>query len=400
MSYWKMGVGIPMTNNSFGFGTRVYAKSDPPMVLTPGGATGYHTPLGSSSFFYKEDYGTDLGYGNGLIRFLRPGDRIRIGPSSWSGYEGSFEDFVLTGISSDILSCNAGTNIIFGLDDPIIGVGTNCPGGWIPFAQGTLNMGGITSHDIVNLSTSPGYIDRHSIQISGSGAGDNGVQWNFSLDDYEPSTYYRLGYWYQMTTTSGNGYLASNLTANSTLFVNNNTTVDASTWTELNGTVGSLSPSTAGSAFYSRLYITGTAGGGTVTANIDHFYAEHASQTDDEASGVYTFDDYPQLGSRRFRILGPSKYFRLANKRLVRNAVGSDIHKRYFISASFKDVTTTLRDNLEVFVDWQDLGKPLILHHDIPSVPPNLYGIMTIKDVSMGHWSGGVCSFSIEFEEM
>jgi hypothetical protein len=384
-----MGVGIPMTNNSFGFGTRIYAK-----ISSVG------TLLGNAVFFYDNDYGADLGYGSGLVRFLRAGDRVRIGPSTHLGYEGAYEDYKLIGVSGTTLSVDAGATVIFNLADPIVGVGTNCPGGWIPFAGGTLNMGGITSHDLVNLPTSPGYLDRHSAQFSGSGAGDNGLQWNFSLDNYEPSTYYRVGYWYQMTTTAGSGYFASILNANSTLFGGSSTTTDASTWTELNGAVSSLSPSTAGSAFYCRIYITNTSGGGTVTVNIDHFYVEHASQTDDETSGVYTFDDYPQLGSRQFRILGPSKYFRLANKRLVRNAVGSDTHKRYFVSASFKDVSTTLRDNLEVFVDWQDLGKPLVLHHDIPSVPPNLYGIMTIKDVSMGHWSGGVCSFSIEFEEM
>lgn len=388
MSYWKMGVGVPITNNSFGFGTRVYAK----LSLS--------NFQGNSSFFYKEDYGTALGLDDGLVKFLRPGDRIRVGPSSQPGYEGSFEDFVLVGISPDIIACNAAANVNFMADDPIIGVGTNCPGGWIPYEGGTLNMGGITNHTLVQLTTSPGYLNRHSVQFSGSGLSRNGFRWNFDLDDYVPSTYYRMGYWYQMVTASGLGYLCCELIGGGSLVNTNNTTTDASTWTEIKGKVGNKTPSTAGSGFYTWLCITNTGGGGTVTANVDHFYIEHATQTDDETSGVYTFNDYPQLGSRQFRILGPSKYFRLANKRLARNTVGSDIHKRYFVSASFKDVTTSLRDNLEVLVDWQDLGKPLVLHHDIPSVPPNLYGIMTIKDVSMGHWSGGVCSFSIEFEEM
>jgi len=283
--------------------------------------------------------------------------------------------------------------------DSIIGVGTNCPGGWTPIVGGTLTMGGITNHSESPLTTSPGYLGRHSTQFEGSGAGSNGLRWYFNLNDYISNTYYRIGYWYQLTTPSGSGFLASQLITTGYQLSTCNTTVDASEWTELNGSVGGQSPSNPGAAFYVDIYTSGTAGGGSVIPSIDHFYVEHATQTDDEALGVYTFDDYPNLGSREFKTLEPSKNARLANGRLISNSVGNDTYKRYVVSAGFKNVSTTLRDNLETFLDWQDLGKPLVLHHDIPSVPPNLYGNMTIQDTSMGHWSGGVCSFTINFEE-
>jgi len=400
MAYWKMGVGLPLLNNSFGWGTRVYAKCNPPSILTPQGFQGQYTSLGTSSFYYNEDYGNDIGLTGRLTKFLRPGDRIRVGPSSYPGYEGAFQDFEVNNVNTTFIGCTTGTNVIFTVGDPIIGVGTNCPGGWIPVEQGTLTMGGITNHSLVQLATSPGYIDRYSVQFQGSGAGSNGVRWNFNLDEYVPNTYYRIGYWYQLTTPSGSGFLASQLVTTGSELSTNNTTTDVAVWTELNGAVGGQSPSVPGAAFYLQVYTSGTSGGGSVIPNVDHIYVEHATQTDDESLGVYTFDDYPALGSRKFKTISPSKHLRLSNRRLVRNSVGNDTYKRYTVSAGFKDVSTTLRDNLEVFLDWQDLGKPLVLHHDIPSVPPNLYGTMTVQDTSMGHWSGGVCSFTINFEEI
>jgi hypothetical protein len=384
-------VGLPIDNNSFSFGTRIYAQ-----ILST------ETQIGTGSHLYSatENTGDDLGMSDGLIKFLRPRDRIRVGPSSFQGYEGAFEEYEVTGVAAQSINVYPSASVKFGYQDQITGIGTNCPGGWVPIEGGTLTMGGITSHTENQLSTSPGYLNRHSVQFRGSGAGSNGLRWYFNQDDYVGGTYYRIGYWYQLTTPSGSGFLASQLVTTGYQLSTCNTTTDVDAWTELNGSVGGQSPSYPMAQFYLDIYTSGTAGGGSVIPTIDHIYVEHATQTDDETSGVYTFDDYPTLGSRSFSIIPPGKTGKLINNRLVKNFTGNDTSKRYKVAASFKDVTTTLRDNLEVLLDWQDLGKPLVLHHDIASVPPNLYGNMTITDTSMGHWSGGVCSFNIQFEEI
>ena len=92
---------------------------------------------------------------------------------------------------------------------------------------------------------------------------------------------------------------------------------------------------------------------------------------------------------------------RLKNSRLILNdsTGGGDKNKKYVVSAAFKDSPKAIRENLEILIDWQDRGWYLMLHHDIPEVPPNLQGLLTIKDTGLTNWDSDRCSFNLSFEE-
>ena len=107
------------------------------------------------------------------------------------------------------------------------------------------------------------------------------------------------------------------------------------------------------------------------------------------------------LEKSKFKWFRGSSFYRTVNQALkVNDFTGlKDGAKKAIISASFTDVSNSFRDSLEIFMDWQLRGKYLVLHHDIPSAPPNIQGIMTIKDTSLKNWSSGLCSFSLSFEE-
>lgn len=393
MSLWKMGVAAPIYNNSFKYGTKVYALLDAPEGFTPSGATGPIYNVGRTSFDYQDDFGTDEGQSDGLIKYVKAGDRIRVGPSSRPEYAGAYEEFLVLSITSDNISLGSTSNIEFA-NDPIIALGTNCPGGWVP-DDTNITMGGMVNHVLRTLTDYPGSGDRYSMQFENS-SGTHGLFYTLDPEEYISGVYYRMGCYYQFTYQNTASMTARAETSVGVIINHTMLTNAATTWTEYNSNPVLTNHSNP-TSFKAGFNIVATLGSGT--ANIDNVYLEHAKYTTDETSGVYTFDDYPALGSRAFRRIEQSKNARLLNRRMVRAGVGGDTAVRYIISASFKDVDNSLLENLEIFTDWQDRGMLSVLHHDIPSVPPNLQGILTIKNTNVAHWSSGRCSFSIDFEE-
>ena len=388
MSLWKMGVAAPIYNNSFKYGTKVYAILDAPV-----GSTGPLYTVGRTSFDYQNDFGTDEGQSDGLVKYIKAGDRIRVGPSTRSEYAGAYEEFLVLSITSDNISLGSSSNIEFA-NDPIIALGTNCPGGWVP-DDTNITMGGMVNHSLRTLTDYPGSGDRYSMQASCS-SGTHGIFYDLDPEAYIPDVYYRMGCYFQFTTNGTAGMIGRTETSGGVIINHSVSGTPATTWTEYNSNPNYSNHSNP-TYFKSGFNITVSLGGGI--ANIDNVYLEHAKYTTGETSGVYTFDDYPALGSRAFRRIEQSKNARLLNRRMVRAGVGGDTAVRYIVSASFKDVDNDLLENLEIFTDWQDRGMLSVLHHDIPSVPPNLQGILTIKNTNTAHWSSNKCSFSIDFEE-
>ena len=397
MSLWKIGVGVPIHNNSFKYGCNIYAKVNNSLInITSGSGELPLIPLVG----YNNDTGTDAGHSDKLFKYLRIGDRIRIGPSTYERYEGAFEEYRVAGLGTNIIMFDSIPTVRFEDGDPISGIGTNSPGGWTMSANTVLTMGGITNHTLTDPTTSKGYKDRFSSQFQNTN-GTRGIFYYFSNDNYLKNVYYRMGCYYQFRLFSGTGSLIARSTYNSTNFINA-TMISAATtdWKEYNSAAaqsGNVETTIFRVAFL--ITIPGGGPGGVAIANIDNVYLEHADSTDDETSGVYTFDDYPEIGSRGYKILNDSKIMRLNNNRAVMLRASDDTDNKFIIEAQFKDVTRTLRENLEILLDWQDRGNYLVLHHDIPEVPPNLYGILTVSDTSLANWSIGKCSFNISFEE-
>ena len=77
MAYWKMGVAAFIPNNGFRWGSRVGAQ------LTAAITTGT-----SLSYDNATVDGSAVTYSNGLVKLVRPGDKILLGPSTATGYEG------------------------------------------------------------------------------------------------------------------------------------------------------------------------------------------------------------------------------------------------------------------------------------------------------------------------
>ena len=367
-----MGVGLPIYNNSFKWGTQIYAELYHSAQQAPGQQ--YNFPAGSTVFEYDADSGYADGHSDRLVKFLRPGDRIRIGPSTAEGYEGAYEEFLVTAVTSTAIGVSASSVVAFMDNDNIIGIGSNCPGGWEPDTNINLEMGGINAHTLRTLNDGQGYLNRYSVQFMGD-ADEYGIWWNFPITEYIRNIYYRMGCYYEFAETGSAQLLAYTKTNLGNIISGTITTSNVTTWTAYNSSPaqGPNSEVTSFSTGFTVDVITT----GNGKANIDHAYLEHAMHTDDENSGVYTFDDYPDLGSRSYRILEGNRSLRLANQRLIKSGISGDSTKRYLVTAAFKDVTTDLRDNLEILLDWQDNGKYLVLHHDIPLVPPNLYGVPT-----------------------
>ena len=389
MAYWKMGVAAFIPNNSFKWGTKVYALIN----------NGSGIAVGASVIAYDGDYGAANSHSDGLVKFLRAGDRVLLGPSTNATYAGATENKIVASVSSTTITLSSVTTAAYADNDPITAIGTNCPGGWDPAADTNMTMGGITSHNLWTLSDSQGKFDRFSAQFRNNGAGESHAL-KCTLNElwFLAGVYYRMGCYYQFDeNTIATLYAHAN--ANSTNFINETiASADTSAWTEYNS-AAAIAPSVIGSSFYAELGITDTTG--QAIANIDCVYLEHASGTDDSLLGVYTFDDYPDYGSRKYSTMRGTSMTRLSSYRLTMNdsTGGGDKNKKYIISASFKDSPTALRTNLETLIDWQDRGWYLVLHHDIPSVPPNLQGFLTIKDTGLTNWDSNKCSFNLSFEE-
>jgi len=389
MALWKMGVAAFIPNNSFKYGKRIYALINMTGDWTSG-----------TTITYNEDSGTADGLSDGLIKYLRATDRILVGPSTLSGYEGATQTFVVSSVSSTTIGVSSTQVVKFANNDPITGIGSNFPGGWEADDDADLIMGGITNHDIQTLTTTEGNMDRFSVQFRNNDTvNERGIKFILNEGDYLADVYYRTGLHYQFNEVSS-AELKIVVNSNSVDFIDDTiATADAQTaWTEYNS-AAALSESLLGDEWYVKVLINADVGYGI--ANIDNIYVEHAAETDDATSAVYTFDDYPALGSRKFTMIRGSTFSRLKNSRLIRSdsTGGGDKNKKYVVSCSFANVTRTLRENLETLIDWQDRGKYLVLHHDMPSVPPNLQGVITIKDTNMAHWDAGKCSFNFMFEE-
>ena len=294
MTYWKMGVAVPILNNSFRYGPRIYAELGE--VFPAGGGAAF--PVGTSSFRYDNDTGSDIGHSDGLIKYLRARDRIRIGPSTSSGYEGAYEEFKLTSVTSTDLVVSSPSTVAFERNDLIVGVGSKSAAGWNMTLSTDLSMGGITSHSHRELTDMEGYYDKFSLQFRSDSS--TSVYYYFPIEEYIKNIYYRMGFYYQFYESSTATISAVAGTSAGAFLQETVATSSVSSWTAFNS-AAAQAPNSYPTTFY--VEVTGGIVSGYSIINIDDVYLEHATHTDDESSGVYTFDSYPALGSRSYKII-------------------------------------------------------------------------------------------------
>ena len=390
MAYWKMGVAAFMPNNSFKFGNRIGAVTA--SAITTGTSFTYSTET------INGETGTDSLH---LTKFLRPGDKVLLGPSTATNYEGASEYVKVTSASSSTIAFAAQTTFQYASGDPVTGIGTNCARDWLPSNSTDIVMGGLFDHTQRSLSTTDGNFDRFSLQFKNLKTGTRYIYSDLNLDDFLSDSYFRIGCYYQyLGVPTDDGSCNIQLRSNSSNFIDSViTSVNVSTaWTEHNSS-SALSTVSHNNEFQVRLVITSSAGYGIL--NVDNIYVEHAASTDGDGAAVYTFVEYPDLNSRSFSTLRGTSYKRLHNYSIKpSDATGDeDASKKYIISAKYTDVPRSLRDNLDVFMSWQNRGKKLVLHHDIQKVPPNVQGYLSIRDTRLTSWDSGLCSFSMTFEE-
>lgn len=390
MSYWKMGVAAFIPNNGFRWGSRVGG------LLTAAITTG--TSLSYDNSIVDDETPTPT---DGLVKFVRPGDKILIGPSTATGYKGASEYVHITSVTLTTMGFLSQTSFQYVENDPITGIGTNTAGGWMPDNDTNQVMGGITNHSQHSLTTLDGVGSRFSQQFSNNEATTHYLTYNLNLDDYLPNIPYRAGYYYQYyASPADDGHCQMHVRAGSTTYINEVvSSVNVTSWTEYNS-AAELSPYSHNDVWVINPSITALSSG-TGYLNVTGIYLEHAAGTSYQSSGAYTFNEYCDLNSRKYKMIRGSSFYRTANQSLkINDFTGlKDGAKKTIISASFTDVSNSFRDNLEILLDWQLRGKYLVLHHDIPGAPPNIQGIMTIKDTSLKNWSSSLCSFSFSFEE-
>lgn len=390
MAYWKLGVAAFISNSGFRWGSRVGG------LLTAGITTG--TALYYDTATVDGDTPTPS---DGLVKFVRPGDKILIGPSTAVGYEGANEYVIISSVTPSAMAFQSQTSFQYANNDPITGIGTNTAGGWMPDNDTSQVMGGITRHSQHTLTTLHGVGTRYSQQFSNDESSTHHLTYNLNLDDFLQNIPYRAGYYYQYyASPTDDGACQMQVRASGGAFISEYvSSVNVTTWTEYNS-AAATSPVSHNDEWLIRVGVRDLSSG-TGYLNVTSVYLEHAASTSGEAAAAYTFPEYADLNSRKFKWMKGSSYYRSVNNSLkINDFTGlKDGAKKCIISVSFTDVSNTFRDNLEVFLDWQLRGKYLVLHHDIPSATPNIQGIMSIKDTSLKNWSSGLCSFTLSFEE-
>lgn len=405
---FKMGVSpsTPIKNNSFREGT--YKKLTLSAAYTAGGTTlTFVAPTPA------------------INQILRAGDIIQIGPSTNATYIGQSEYAVVTNtntttitISGSSLSCS------YASGDTVTFIGTKLAGGW--------DVSDTTGTTVVE----PLYITCFSNVVGANrfeGMSDNFMQYITLKATYAsiyqslgdvliPSAYYRLGTFLNSASFTGG---TPNINDKIYLRLNDGTSSVIINYSMLNGTQSAI---TAWTEFSSVAQMSSTvsnciisvihnkSGATSASFKIDDIYLEHAIDTDDYTSGVYTFDDDPDFESVNFTPIQTYETLELSNNNRVRfdpTGTGRGIIK-YETTAEFTNAPKALYNNLMKLLAWQNAGHLLVFHpggnYTVDSSPyiqrtgqmvnPVMYGFMEITPKSSGMWDRlNYISFSFKFTE-
>jgi hypothetical protein len=323
--------------------------------------------------------------------YLRSGDHITVGPSTKSGYAGRVGVGVCSVVSTfniitlaSALADVSGTPQ-FNSTDPITAIGTGIPAGWAGDCFGAdpstlvLNGHNIEGYDDVwyslNFSKSAS-VDYDLIRLSAGIIGGSRA-----LPPFEPSAVYFTSAHMKSGSLSGTITIDFLETSGAAVLGNIVLTHSAS-WVERTAVLpitGSLLTSGAGIEIDARNTST------CASLMIDCLAVCHAKGTDDAASGIYTFDEYPREGSFRYDYRNLGLASENANEhRSMLYPGGPDI--KHVIRCQFESAGAALRNNLKVLELWQRRGNTLLLQPNQDGIPPYLYGNMFLFSQGRPTW--------------
>lgn len=404
---FKMGVSpsIPIKNNSFREGT---------YKTTTVAAGGYSSTTTLNVAAIAPE----------LRQILRTGDYIQIGPSTTSGNIGKSEYAIVnTPTSTTAISLQSALAYDYSEGDDVTFIGSRLAGGWSLSSndKAVLQPDGLFYWaDQSGTTKWWGFSDNFAQKMIYY----NNASWvRQTLGDVIiPNQVYRVGcfvmgnasvsMWGGSPTSSDKFRMQMSDGSTTTNYEIKNGTQEIVAWTEYSNTyTASASPTTATILFE---YIESAAT--SLTVFIDDVYLEHAADTDDEANGVYTFDDDPDAGSVNFTPIERYETLELANGSRVRfdpTGTGRGIAK-YETTAEFTNAPKALYNNLVNLLAWQNSGNLLVFHpggdYTIGTSPyiqragqrihPVMYGYMELTPKSHQHWDLlNYVSFSFKFTE-
>jgi hypothetical protein len=390
---WKMGVALPIPNPSFRHPSKFATK------LSGAYTSGTQLNCVRSGTNGWQGVAAAGGYGNMIVHYLSPGDRVTIGPSTASGYEGRVEKAIVAFASgsSDLINLTAALIYDYAVGDPVTGIGTTMPGGWTlsdPIQNG-LNIAsypietGSGYDDLFNLRLSKIASTGDIIVVTAPAQGPSGYRY---LPPLEPSTIYRLAAYVKANTSIATGsklQLLGNATYSGAAFA------VTTSWVERTATVTSGATETSNSAIALSLPAA------LVFNNYLHLDCIgicHAKYTDDATTGIYTFDSLPDANSPKLTPRNTSIGATAISQRQI-NVYPGGPDMKYIVQARFSQVNDALLQNLQILYQWQLKGNLLLLQPNITRLPPYIYGSVQVSTVGKDHWDLDNSSIDFQFTE-
>ena len=133
--------------------------------------------------------------------------------------------------------------------------------------------------------------------------------------------------------------------------------------------------------------------------DINDFVIEHADGTSQAENGYYSIADFPDPETINPQPINTLKRNRLANGSLRQITTDTGERPKIILSAEFRDVAVGIYNDLLVLENWVKKGRLIALRPKINGLPPVMVGVIRIVRSPSSHWSLGMVTFTLEFEE-
>jgi len=371
-----------------------------------------------------------------MNQILRAGDRVQLGPSTHTNNVGASETGIVSSITNaTTIELTANLTYDYADEDPVSFVGTALAGSWnIEGGWGDIDTGDIAPQSITTTAGEVGFADsyRQQIKMGFPNTAPLLDQVRFSQDlgnvlfngyIYHYGFFYKIDWGsipndgtcnYELKLKVRDNNVPHSLTMDQVIL--NRSEGNVTAWTEYTNYGPVSSPTRCWIVVFLNKPVEAAYSIYMATIDIDDVYIEHAIGTDDVASGVYTFDDEPNMPGLVWTPRDAYKTGALANNRKFRfdaTGQGRGIRK-WECTAEFSNVSMTMWKNLLILKSWQDRGYLLVFHPggDYVSgtslyiqptgerVPGVLYGFMELTAKSRDSWDLlNLASFTFKFTE-
>lgn len=396
---WKMGVGLPLYNWSFRVPCKVYTTLG--TAYTSGLVLDCTRLSPTSPYGWQYAAGIGGSFAQLLNYYLKPGNIVTVGPSTVTGYEGKYEEAIVLSVDgNDKISVMAELVNDYAAGDAVTGIGTGSAAGWKVSVVSASHVADVTTsgHNIegfddkfygMRFTTTNGQnCVIESVMAPGGTFSDFPTKARY-LPRVEQETVYFLSAHIKMDNAPPAVSVLMSFVSFPTYYI---TLTAGAAWAESNGTV------TIGVTDFTPGIIQFITYASVTNCVLDCVVACHAKGTDDAASGIYTFDEFPNLGSVRYDQRNAALHVDLINELQLTHFPGG-ANPKWVIRADFDSVSQTFWDNLMVLLTWQRKGFPMILKPNITDLPPYLYGTMVLRQARKRIWDLGKRSFQLEFTE-